>query len=199
MSVLVNRIAPDFRATAIMPDGSINKEFQLSDYRGSYVVLFFYPMDFTFVCPSELIAHNKRIEIFEKLGVQLISVSVDNPYCHQAWRKTEIDEGGIGEVRFPMVADVNHSICRSYGVEHQDGIALRASFLIDRQGIVQAQMINNISLGRNVDEIIRLIEALQFHEEQGDVCPAGWQKGDEGIEESPDGIAKFLSKHMSNL
>src|SRR5688572_2177403 len=154
MSVLVNRIAPDFKAQAVMADGSF-KEIRLSDYRGRHVVLFFWPLDFTFVCPSEIIAHEHRRAAFEKAGVQLIGVSIDSQFTHHAWRETPVNKGGIGRVGFPIVADVNHEIVRAYGVEHADGVAFRASFLIDKTGVVQHQTVNNLPLGRNVDEMLR--------------------------------------------
>lgn len=198
MSILVNRIAPDFKAQAVMGDGSIG-ELKLSDYRGKHVVLFFWPLDFTFVCPSEIIAHEHRRKAFETLGVQLIGVSIDSQFTHFAWRSTAIEKGGIGEVGFPIVADVNHEIVRAYGVEHQDGVAFRASFLIDQKGIVQHQTVNNLPLGRDVDEMLRLAEALQFTEKHGEVCPAGWKKGDAGMKPTAEGVASYLAKNAARL
>lgn len=198
MSVLVNRPAPDFKAAAVLADGSIG-EFQLSSLRGRPVVLFFWPLDFTFVCPSEIIAHDHRRAAFAERGVQLVGVSIDSQFTHHAWRSTPVSRGGIGEVGFPMVADVNHDIVRAYGVEHQDGVAFRASFLIDAQGIVQHQTVNNLPLGRNVDEMLRLVDAMQFHEQHGEVCPAGWKKGDAGMQASPEGVAKYLASHAGSL
>jgi len=200
MSVLVNRQAPDFKSAAVMADGSINESFKLSDYRGKkYVVLFFYPLDFTFVCPSEIIAHDHRIKSFEERGVQVVGVSIDSQYSHFAWRNTPVDKGGIGQVKFPLVADVNHEITRAYGIEHQDGVAFRGTFLIDKNGIVQAQIVNNLPLGREVDEILRLVDALQFNEQHGEVCPAGWKKGDEGMKPNAEGVASYLKKHAAKL
>ena len=199
MSVLVTREAPDFVAPAVMPDGVIKEDFKLSDLRGKYVVLFFWPLDFTFVCPTEIIAHHKRIEQFNALNVAVVGVSIDSQFTHFAWRSTAIDDGGIGEVHFPMVADVKHEITRAYGIEHPDGVALRASFLIDKAGIVQHQIVNNLPLGRNVDEMIRLVEALQFTEQYGEVCPAGWNKGETGMKPTTEGVAAFLSKHAEDL
>jgi peroxiredoxin (alkyl hydroperoxide reductase subunit C) len=199
MSVLVNRLAPDFKAAAVLGDGTLG-EIKLSDFRGkNHVVLFFWPLDFTFVCPSEIIAHEHRRKAFEALGVQLIGVSIDSQFTHYAWRNTPVNKGGIGEVGFPIVADVNHEIVRAYGVEHQDGVAFRATFLIDKAGIVQSQQVNNLPLGRNVDEILRLAEALQFTEKHGEVCPAGWKKGDAGMKPTADGVASYLSKHAEKL
>ncbi len=199
MSRLVTKEAPDFVAPAVLGDGTITEQFRLSDHRGRYVVLFFWPLDFTFVCPSEIIAHDRRIEQFRDLHVDVVGVSIDSQFTHYAWRSTPVEKGGIGPVRFPMVADVRHEIARAYGVEHPDGVALRASFLIDRDGIVQHQVVNNLALGRNVDEMIRVVEALQFTEENGEVCPAGWQKGDAGMAASADGVADYLGKHAEAL
>jgi peroxiredoxin (alkyl hydroperoxide reductase subunit C) len=198
MSTLVNRPAPDFKATAVMPDGTF-KDVKLSDYRGKYVVLFFYPLDFTFVCPSEIIAHDHRIEDFESRNVQVIGVSIDSHFSHFAWRSTPVDKGGIGPVRFPLVADVNHEITRAYGIEHQDSVAFRATFLIDKAGIVQHAQVNNLPLGRNVDEAIRLVDALQFTEQHGEVCPAGWKKGDAGMKPTSQGVADYLAKNAGKL
>lgn len=199
MSVLVSQAAPDFTAAAVMPDGSIKDNFRLSDYKGQYVVLFFWPLDFTFVCPSEIIAHDHRVYKFKELGVQVIGVSIDSPFTHHAWRNTPVDKGGIGAVQFPIVADVRHEIVRAYGVEHSDGVALRASFLIDKNGVVQHQVVNNLPLGREVDEMLRLAEALQFTEEHGEVCPAGWRKGKPGMKPTAEGVASYLASHSSDL
>lgn len=199
MSVLVNRPAPDFTAPAVMPDGGFQEQFRLSDLRGRYVVLFFWPLDFTFVCPSEIIAHNNRIRRFKELGVEVVGVSIDSQFTHYAWRETPVENGGIGRVEFPLVADVKHEIVRAYGIEHDDGVALRASFLIDRDGVVQHQVANNLPLGRNVDEMLRLIEALQFTEQHGEVCPAGWQKGGKGMKANPRGVAEYLAEHAEAL
>jgi len=198
MSVLVNRPAPDFKAQAVMGDGSF-KEIKLSDYKGKPVVLFFWPLDFTFVCPSEIIAHENRRKAFEDRGVQLIGVSIDSQFTHYAWRETPVNKGGIGKVGFPIVADVQHEIVRAYGVEHQDGVAFRATFLIDKNGVVQHQQVNNLPLGREVDEILRLVDALQFTEEHGEVCPAGWKKGAEGMKPTAEGVASYLAKHATEL
>ena len=199
MSVLVAREAPDFVAPAVMPDGIIKEDFRLSDSRGKYVVLFFWPLDFTFVCPTEIIAHHKRMEQFKGRNVQVIGVSIDSQFTHYAWRNTAIDDGGIGVVGFPIVADIKHEITRAYGIEHPDGVAMRASFLIDKQGIVQHQVVNNLPLGRDVDEMLRLVDALQFTEQYGEVCPAGWKKGEGGMKPTAEGVADFLSKHGEEL
>ncbi len=199
MSVLVTQPAPDFTAAAVMPDGSINEAFRLSDLKGQYVVLFFWPLDFTFVCPSEIIAHDHRVSKFKDLGVQVVGVSIDSQFTHHAWRNTPVEKGGIGPVQFPMVADVRHEIVRAYGVEHPDGVALRASFLINKEGIVQHQVVNNLPLGREVDEMLRLVEALQFTEEHGEVCPAGWRKGKAAMKPTAEGVASYLAEHSSAL
>ena len=200
MSVLVGQQAPDFVAPAVMPDGSIKEDFKLSDLRGQYIVLFFYPLDFTFVCPTEILAHNHRLQQFTERNVALVAVSIDSPYSHYAWRSTPVEQGGIGPVAFPMVADVKHAITRAYGIEHPiEGVALRASFLIDREGIVQHQVVNNLSLGRDVDEMLRTVDALQFCEEHGEVCPAGWHKGEHGLQATARGVAEYLSRHGETL
>ena len=199
MSVLVNRPAPDFTAAAVLGDGTITDKFKLSDLRGKYVVLFFWPLDFTFVCPSEIIAHENRRKAFEERGVQLVGVSIDSQFTHHAWRSTPVEKGGIGPVGFPMVADVSHDIVRAYGVEHEGGVAFRASFLIDKNGIVQHQVVNNLPLGREVDEMLRLVDALQFTEQHGEVCPAGWRKGQAGMKPTAEGVAQYLSKHAEKL
>jgi peroxiredoxin (alkyl hydroperoxide reductase subunit C) len=200
MNVLVAKPAPEFETSAVMPDGSIVDNFKLADYKGKYVALFFWPLDFTFVCPSEIIAHDHRIEKFKEKGVEVIGVSIDSKHTHYAWRNTDVNQGGIGPVRFPIVADVDHAITQAYGIEHPDEkVAMRATFLIDKEGIVQHQVVNNLPLGRNVDELIRMIDALQFHEEHGEVCPAGWQKGDDGMKENAEGVANYLSEHADKL
>ena len=199
MAVLVAKQAPDFVAPAVMPDGSINEAFKLSDLRGKYVVMFFWPLDFTFVCPTEIIAHHNRAVMFRERGVELVGVSIDSQFTHFAWRNTPVDKGGIGQVSFPLVADVKHEITRAYGIEHPDGVALRGSFLIDRDGIVQHQVVNNLPLGREVDEMLRMVDALQFFEENGEVCPAGWHKGDAGMKADAQGVASYLASHAKDL
>ena len=199
MSVLVTQSAPDFTAAAVLPDGSIKENFTLSDLRGKYVVLFFYPLDFTFVCPSEIIAHDHRVSKFKELGVEVVGVSIDSQFSHFAWRETPVEKGGIGLVGFPLVADVKHEITKAYGIEHPAGVALRGSFLIDKAGVVQAQIVNNLPLGREVDEMIRLVEALQFTEQYGEVCPAGWRKGQKGMKPTAEGVASYLAENSSAL
>lgn len=199
MSILVNKQAPDFDAAAVLGDGSIVDSFKLSSLRGKYVVLFFWPLDFTFVCPSEIIAHNNRMDKFRELGVEVVGVSIDSQFTHHAWRSTPVEKGGIGAVEFTMVADVKHEITRAYGIEHEAGVALRASFLIDQQGLVQHQVVNNLPLGREVDEMVRLVEALQFTEAHGEVCPAGWRKGQKGMKADAQGVADYLAENATNL
>ena len=199
MSILVTKEAPNFVAPAVMPDGSIVEDFKLSDLRGKYVILFFWPLDFTFVCPTEIIAHDKRVEHFKERNVEIVGVSIDSQFTHFAWRNTSVDDGGIGPIQYPMVADITHEITRAYGVEHPDGVALRASFLIDKEGVVQHQVVNNLPLGRNADEMLRMVDALQFSEEHGEVCPAGWNKGESGMTPTAEGVADYLSKHSREL
>jgi peroxiredoxin 2/4 len=200
MSVLVGKQAPDFTAAAVMADGSINGEFSLKDYQGKYIVLFFYPLDFTFVCPTELIAFSKRIDEFDKRGVQVIGCSIDSQFTHIAWRNTPVNEGGIGEVRYPLVADVKHEICRAYDVEFDAaGVAFRGSFLIDQEGTVRHQVVNDLPLGRNIDEMLRMVDALQFHEKYGEVCPAGWNQGDKGMVPDSKGVASYLAEESGKL
>ena len=200
MSVLVAKEAPDFCSAAVLADGSIVADFKLSNLKGKYVILFFWPLDFTFVCPSEIIAHNLRVEQLKERGVEVVGVSVDSQFTHLAWRNTAVEDGGIGPVEFPMVSDIKHEICQSYGIEHPEaGVALRASFIIDQKGIVQHQVVNNLPLGRNIDEMIRMIDALQFFEQYGEVCPAGWNKGDKGMTATPTGVADYLAENADKL
>ncbi|MDP6727940.1 MAG: peroxiredoxin [Gammaproteobacteria bacterium] len=199
MSVLVTQQAPDFTATAVLADGEIVEDFQLSKFKGKKIVLFFYPLDFTFVCPSEILAHHHRVAAFVERGVQLVGVSIDSRYTHNAWRNTATNDGGIGSIDFPLVSDMDHAIMEAYGVVHPDGIALRASFLIDENFDVRHQVVNDLPLGRNVDEMLRMVDALDFHTSHGEVCPAGWNKGDEGMKDTPAGVAEYLSKNSDNL
>jgi peroxiredoxin (alkyl hydroperoxide reductase subunit C) len=181
-----------------LPDGTIG-EITEKDLAGNYVLLFFYPADFTFVCPSEIIAHDRRIAAFAERGVKVIGIGVDGVYSHHAWKQVPVEKGGIGAVSFPLVADVRHELTQAYGIEHPDGVAYRGTFLIDREGVVRHQVVNDLPLGRNVDEALRLVDALQFFEENGEVCPAGWQKGDAGMTASPEGVASYLSEHSASL
>ncbi len=200
MGVLVGKPAPDFTCAAVLGNGEIVENFTLSEaIKDKYGLVFFYPLDFTFVCPSELIALDHRVAKFKELGVEVIGVSIDSQFTHNAWRNTSVDKGGIGEVGYTLAADVRHDICRSYDVEADGGVAFRGAFLIDKNGVVRSQIVNDLPLGRNIDELVRLVEALQFHEEHGEVCPAGWQKGDKGMNASPDGVAKYLSENADSL
>jgi len=201
MSVLVGHQAPDFTAPAVLGSGEIVDAFRLGEFLdGHYGVVFFYPLDFTFVCPSELIAFDHRLEAFERHQTRVVGVSIDSQFSHFAWRNTPINQGGIGPVRYPMVADVKHEICTAYGIEHpQAGVALRASFLIDREGIVRHQVVNDLPLGRNIDEMLRMVDALQFHDTHGEVCPAGWKQGDVGMKDTPEGVASYLASEAEKL
>lgn len=200
MAVLVGKPAPDFTANAVMGDNTI-RSFTLSkETQGKYVVIFFYPLDFTFVCPSELIAFDHRLDEFKKRGVEVIGVSIDSQFTHLAWKNTPVNNGGIGQVQYPLVADVKHEICRAYDVEFGPaGVAFRGSFLIDKNGTVRHQVVNDLPLGRNVDEMLRMVDALQFTEEHGEVCPAGWNKGKAGMKASTAGVAEYLAAHAKEL
>ncbi len=200
MSVLVGKPAPDFTAAAVLPDNSIVEDFKLSEaISGKFGLVFFYPLDFTFVCPSEIIAFHNRIDRFKELNTQVVAVSVDSQFSHFAWRNTPVEKGGLGEVDFPLVADITKSIARDYDVLIDDSVALRGTFLIDTNGVVRHQVVNDLPLGRNVDEAIRMIEALQFHEEHGEVCPAGWQKGKSGMKPTAEGVASYLAENAEDL
>ena len=194
MSNLVTRPAPDFTAKAVMPDNSI-KSISLSDYKGKYVVLFFYPFDFTFVCPTEIIAFDKKLAEFKERGCEVLACSIDSHHTHRAWKNTEPKDGGIGNVQYPVIADITKDIARSYGVLIQDSMALRGTFLIDQEGVVQHCVINNLPLGRNIDEAIRMLDALKYTEKHGEVCPANWQEGGDTMSETPESVAGYLAKH----
>ena len=201
MSVLVGKAAPDFTVPAVLGNGEIVDSFSFSEAtQGKYAVVFFYPLDFTFVCPSELIALDHRMDEFKSRGVEVIAVSIDSHFTHNAWRNTAINDGGIGPVKYTMAADIDHQICKDYDVEAETpAVAYRGSFLIDKKGMVRHQVVNDLPLGRNMDEMIRMVDALQFHEEHGEVCPAGWNKGDSGMDASPAGVADYLGKNAENL
>ncbi|NRA46854.1 MAG: peroxiredoxin [Oligoflexales bacterium] len=192
MTVLVGKQAPDFAATAVV-NGDFKENFKLSDHRGKYVLLFFYPLDFTFVCPTELHAFQEKLEDFKKLNCEVIGCSIDSQFSHLAWLNTKKEDGGIEGVNYPLVADINKTIARDYDVLiPNDGIALRGAFLIDKEGVVKHQTINDLPLGRNVDEYIRLLEALQFTEEHGEVCPANWKKGEKSMKPTQAGLKSYF-------
>lgn len=204
MTVLVGRKAPDFTTAAVLGSGEIVEKFNLyeclKNKHVKTVVVFFYPLDFTFVCPSELIALDHRTAEFSARGVEVIAVSIDSQFTHNAYRSTPVKDGGIGPVKFTMAADMTHAICQSYGVEHPvAGVAFRGAFIIDKNGIVRSQVVNDLPIGRNIDEIIRTIDAVQFFEENGEVCPAGWNKGKPGMSATPKGVADYLSNHSASL
>jgi len=187
----VQKEAPEFTANAVMPNGAF-QEVKLSDYKGKHVVLFFYPLDFTFVCPTEIIAFSDRLKDFQDRGVELLGVSIDSHFSHLAWRNTPRKEGGIGEITYPLIADLDKSISRKYGVLlEQPGIALRGLFIIDKLGVVRHITINDLPLGRNVDEVLRVVDAMQFNEEHGEVCPANWHKGEEGMKPTEEGLKEY--------
>ncbi len=196
MSTLVTKQAPDFTATAVMPDNSMKDDFKLSDYRGKYVILFFYPLDFTFVCPSEIIAFDKKLDKFKQRNCEVIGASIDSQFSHWAWKNTPVKEGGIGNIQYPLVADLDKKISRQYGVLLDMGIALRGTFLIDKEGIVRHAVINDLPLGRSIDEALRMVDALKFHEEHGDVCPANWHEGEDAMTPTAEGVADYLAKHV---
>ena len=199
MAVLVGKPAPDFAAQAVFGNNEI-KELKFSEHiKGKYAVLFFWPLDFTFVCPSELIAFDHRLEEFKKRGVEVVGCSIDSHFTHLAWKNTPINNGGIGQVQYPMVADIKHTIAQAYDVEAAGGVAFRGSFLIDKAGVVRHQVVNDLPLGRNIDEMLRMVDALQFTEEHGEVCPAGWQKGKAGMKASTEGVAQYLADHAKEL
>jgi len=194
MPTLVAKSAPDFTAQAVMPDGGF-KEIKLSDYRGKYVVLFFYPLDFTFVCPTEIIAFSDKIKEFTDRDAEVLGVSIDSQFSHLAWRNTDRKKGGLGNIGYPLVADLNKQISRDYDVLADGGIAFRGLFLIDKEGVVQHQLINNLPLGRNIDEALRMIDALQHHEQHGEVCPANWSKGEDAMKPGPQESQEYFNKH----
>jgi peroxiredoxin (alkyl hydroperoxide reductase subunit C) len=201
MTNLVGKTAPDFTAATVLGNGEIDNSFNLHKaIKNKYGIVFFYPLDFTFVCPSELIALDNRFEEFTKRDTVIMGVSIDSQFTHNAWRNTPVANGGIGKVQYPLVADVNHSICQAYGVEHPEAhVALRGAFIIDKKGIVRSQVVNDLPLGRNVDELLRMIDALEFHDKHGEVCPAGWTKGKTGIKPTTEGIASYLATEASAL
>jgi peroxiredoxin (alkyl hydroperoxide reductase subunit C) len=201
VSVLVGRKAPDFSSPTILGNGEVKDNFKLSEaVKDKYALLFFYPLNFTFVCPSELIALDKRLAQFKERNVEVIGISIDSHFTHKAWRNMPIEQGGIGPVGFPLVSDVSHKITQAYGIEHPEAaVAYRAAFLIDKSQMVRSEIVNDLPLGRNIDELIRLVDALQYTEENGEVCPAGWIKGSQGMEPTSEGVANYLTENAKNL
>ncbi len=199
--MLVTKKAPEFTATAVLPNNEIDENFSLYENFGENgTVLFFYPLDFTFVCPTEIIAFNKRLDEFKKRGINVIGVSIDSHFSHLAWKNTPVEKGGIGQVQYPLVADLTKSISKSFDVLIEDaGVALRGSFLIDTDGTIRHAVINDLPLGRNIDEMLRMVDAMLFTNKYGEVCAAGWEEGKEGMKPSPDGVAEYLSKHADEL
>ncbi len=199
MTVLVGKTAPDFTAKAVMPNNSIAEKFNLTnEIKGKIGVLFFYPLNFTFVCPSEIIAFNNKLQEFKERNAIVIGISVDSPYSHLAYKNTPLERGGIGNVQFPLVSDLTKQIARDYDVLLNDSIAFRGTFIIDKNGIVKHQVINDLPLGRNIDEALRIIDAIQYNEQHGEVCPANWNKGDEAMKPTAEGVAAYLAKRASN-
>lgn len=198
---LVTRPAPDFTAAAVLGNGEIVDALNFKEHvAGKAAVVFFYPLDFTFVCPSELIAFDKRYQDFKERGVEVIGISIDSQFSHNAWRNTPVENGGIGQVKYPLVADIKHEIVKAYDVEHPEaGVAFRGSFLIDEEGLVRHQVVNDLPLGRNIDEMLRMVDALNFHQKHGEVCPAQWEEGKAGMKASSEGVAAFLSEHAGDL
>lgn len=201
MSVLVGKQAPDFKAAAVLGCGSIVDDYSFSEKtKGKYVAVVFYPLDFTFVCPTELVALDHRLDELTSRGVEVLAVSVDSQFTHAAWRNTPVEKGGIGPVRYTMIADVSHAICKAYDVEVEGAaVAYRGTFLIDKSGLVRHQVVNDLPLGRNMDELIRMVDALQFFEAHGEVCPAGWNKGSKGMKADAAGVASYLAENAGKL
>ncbi|MBJ94985.1 MAG: alkyl hydroperoxide reductase [Rickettsiales bacterium] len=207
MSILVGRKAPDFTTQAVLGNGEITDGFNLNEaFAGKYGVVFFYPLDFTFVCPSEIIAMEHRAAKLRELGCEIVGVSIDSHHTHHAWRRTPVNEGGIGSLSFPLAADMDHSISQAYGIQsdggdsyYPAGVAMRATFVIDQAGIVRHQVVNDEPLGRNMDEVVRIVEALQFFEKNGQVCPAGWQQGKAGMTNTAEGVASYLAENADQL
>jgi len=196
MSSLIGQPAPAFTAPAVLSDNTIQPDFNLESLKGKYVVLFFYPLDFTFVCPTEILEFNRKLAAFKELGAEVVGVSVDSQFSHLAWKNTPVEKGGIGNVQYPLVADLTKQISRDYGVLFEGaGVAFRGTFLIDKEGVVKHAVVNDLGLGRNIDEALRMVTALRHLETHGEVCPANWNEGDDAMTPSPKGVAEYLSKH----
>jgi peroxiredoxin (alkyl hydroperoxide reductase subunit C) len=194
MANLIAKEAPDFTAWAVMEDNEINTEFKLSSYKGKYVILFFYPLDFTFVCPTEILAFNEKLEEFKKRDAEVIGVSIDSVHTHRAWKRTPLEKGGIGPIKYPLVSDLTRSIGRAYDVLFDDAVAVRALFLIDREGIIKHVTLNEDALGRNINETLRTLDALRHYDQHGKVCPANWEEGGESLDRSTESVVNYLSK-----
>ena len=198
--ISVGKEAPNFKTNVVLGDGSIDESFDFWKYiEGKYAVLFFYPLDFTFVCPSEIIAFDHRVDDFTQRNTLVLGCSIDSHFVHSAWRNTPVTSGGIGHIKYPLVSDMNHTICQTYGIQSDAGMAYRASFLIDRERVIRHMLVNDLPLGRNVDEMLRMVDALQFSETNGEVCPAGWTQGKDGMKGTADGVAHYLSKNAADL
>jgi peroxiredoxin (alkyl hydroperoxide reductase subunit C) len=194
MANLIAKEAPDFTAWAVMEDNEINTEFKLSSYKGKYVILFFYPLDFTYVCPTEILAFNEKLEEFKKRDAEVIGVSIDSVHTHRAWKRTPLEKGGIGPIKYPLVSDLTRSIGRAYDVLLDDAVAVRALFLIDREGIIKHVTLNEDALGRNINETLRTLDALRHYDKHGKVCPANWEEGGESLDRSTESVVDYLSK-----
>lgn len=194
MSYLISKNAPDFTAPAVLGNNEIQNDFTLSDFKGRYIILFFYPLDFTFVCPTEILAFNDKLEEFIKRDAVVIGVSIDSVYTHLAWKRTPVEKGGIGNINYPLVSDIKRTLARAYNVLMEDETALRALFIIDKNGIVRHATLNDTTLGRNINETLRTLDAVRHYDEKGKVCPANWEKGFDSMEPSTKGVVDYLSK-----
>ena len=193
--------AADFTCAAVLESGEIIDQYNFYEKtKNQYALLFFYPLDFTFVCPTEMIALHKRMKAFKELNTRVITVSIDSQFTHQRWRQTAVNDGGIGKVDYVMAADVSHQICQAYGVQHAtDSVAYRASIIIDTNKVIRAKYVNDLPIGRNIDELLRTVQALQYIEKHGEVCQAGWQSGDTGFQADARGVRKFLIEEAEQL
>jgi peroxiredoxin (alkyl hydroperoxide reductase subunit C) len=194
MPHLITKEAPDFTAHAVLADNSIDSEFSLSSFKGKYIILFFYPLDFTFVCPTEILAFDEKLDEFKKRDAEVIGVSVDSVHSHLAWKKTPVEKGGIGPIKYPLVSDLSRTIGRAYDVLLDDTVAIRALFLIDREGIIKHATLNEDALGRNINEVLRTLDALRHYDEHGKVCPANWEKDGKSMDRSTESVVDYLSK-----
>lgn len=196
---MIGQKFPTTTVNAVMANGSINEEFSVSNYAdGKYSVVFFYPLDFTFVCPTEILAFNKAASEFEKRGCKLIGASVDSHFSHAAWRDTPLAKGGIGPVDFPLISDMERKLSSELGILADGGVTYRAAYLIDGKGVVRHMVINDLPLGRNVEEMLRMVDALEFFEKNGEVCPANWTQGEEGLQTTSESTGAYLAKKHGN-